>query len=94
MNIIAANHIIHYTRPWNPAKERQATDRVHRIGQTRPVHVYLPIARRFDKKYQSVEERLDELLGEKEALMEDVLVPKAGWNITAENLVGCIENHE
>jgi superfamily II DNA or RNA helicase len=89
LNITAANHIIHYTRPWNPAKERQATDRVHRIGQTSPVHVYLPIV---GFEFKTVEARLDELLSEKASLMEDVLVRKADWNITAENLVDCIEN--
>lgn len=42
LNITAANHVIHMERHWNPAKEDQATDRVYRIGQTRPVTVYLP----------------------------------------------------
>jgi superfamily II DNA or RNA helicase len=42
LNIVAANHVIHLERHWNPAKEDQATDRVYRIGQTRPVTVYLP----------------------------------------------------
>jgi len=37
LNITAANHVPHYTRPWHPAKENQATDRVHRIKQKRPV---------------------------------------------------------
>lgn len=32
-NITAANHVIHLSRCWNPAKEDQATDRVYRIGQ-------------------------------------------------------------
>ena len=43
LNIVAANHVIHLERHWNPAKEDQATDRVYRIGQTRPVKVYLPV---------------------------------------------------
>jgi hypothetical protein len=42
LNIVAANHVIHLERHWNPAKEDQATDRAYRIGQTRPVTVYLP----------------------------------------------------
>lgn len=42
LNITAANHVIHLERHWNPAKEDQATDRVYRIGQKRPVTVYLP----------------------------------------------------
>ncbi|KYH32692.1 hypothetical protein MOMUL_12940 [Moorella mulderi DSM 14980] len=31
--ITAANHVIHLSRMWNPAKEDQATNRVYRIGQ-------------------------------------------------------------
>ncbi|MGY2437988.1 helicase-related protein, partial [Escherichia coli] len=42
VNIQEANHVIHYTRTWNPAKEDQATDRAYRIGQTREVSVYCP----------------------------------------------------
>jgi hypothetical protein len=44
LNITAANHVIHLERHWNSAKEDQATDRVYRIGQTKDVHVYIPIA--------------------------------------------------
>jgi SNF2 family DNA or RNA helicase len=43
LNIVAANHVIHLERHWNPAKEDQATDRAYRIGQTKPVTVYLPL---------------------------------------------------
>ncbi|MCE3222825.1 MAG: hypothetical protein K0S58_1005 [Nitrospira sp.] len=43
VNIQAANHVIHFTRTWNPAKEDQATDRAYRIGQTRDVYVYYPV---------------------------------------------------
>jgi hypothetical protein len=42
LNIVAANHVVHLERHWNPAKEDQATDRVYRIGQDKPVSVYLP----------------------------------------------------
>ena len=41
--LLEANHVIHYSRWWNPAKEDQASDRVYRIGQNRPGHIYLPI---------------------------------------------------
>lgn len=43
VNIQAANHVIHFTRTWNPAKEDQATDRAYRIGQTKDVYVYYPV---------------------------------------------------
>ena len=42
VNIQQANHVIHFTRAWNPAKEDQATDRAYRIGQEKEVTVYAP----------------------------------------------------
>lgn len=43
LNITAANHVIHYTREWNPAVENQATDRAYRRGQEKDVYVYYPV---------------------------------------------------
>ena len=40
LNLTRADHVIHFDRWWNPAVEDQATDRAHRIGQTRPVQVH------------------------------------------------------
>jgi len=40
LNLTAADAVIHYDPWWNPAVERQATDRAHRIGQDKPVFVY------------------------------------------------------
>ena len=40
VNVQKANHVIHFTRCWNPAKEDQATDRAYRIGQTKDVCLY------------------------------------------------------
>ena len=40
LNLTRADHVIHVDRWWNPAVEDQATDRAHRIGQTRPVQVH------------------------------------------------------
>jgi len=44
LNVVAANHVIHYSRHWNPAKEAQATDRAYRIGQNKDVKIYYPIS--------------------------------------------------
>jgi superfamily II DNA or RNA helicase len=89
LNITAANHVIHYTRPWNPAKENQATDRVHRIGQDKLVKVYYPIAR--DERFVTVEARLDELIKAKENLARDVLRPSSELAVKPEELLDCLD---
>ena len=71
LNIQAANHVIHYTRTWNPAKEDQATDRAHRIGQDKDVFVYCPIV--IDPSFKTFEKKLDELLERKRDLSRDML---------------------
>ena len=71
MNIQGANHVIHYTRTWNPAKEDQATDRAYRIGQTKDVFVYYPVVRAQD--FSTFDVRLDQLLEQKRALAGDML---------------------
>jgi SNF2 family DNA or RNA helicase len=71
VNVQAANHVIHFTRPWNPAKEDQATDRAYRIGQTKPVHVYCPTV--CGNGFESFDQRIDQLLGNKRALSRDML---------------------
>jgi HJR/Mrr/RecB family endonuclease len=73
LNITGANHVVHYSRHWNPAKEDQATDRVYRIGQTRPVHVYYPMA--VTDGFKAFDVILDELLRTKRALSAGVLFP-------------------
>ena len=71
VNIQAANHVIHFTRTWNPAKEDQATARAYRIGQTRTVTVYYPGV--VSEKFPSFDVRLDTLLGKKRVLAADML---------------------
>jgi hypothetical protein len=75
LTIVEANHVIHYGRWWNPAKESQATDRVYRIGQTRPVHVYYPVAIHPQKEFPTFDEKLDELLARRKKLAADFLAP-------------------
>lgn len=82
LNVVGANHVIHYTRHWNPAKEEQATDRAYRIGQTRDVTVYYPMAV-FPESFQnekgerqkSFDEILDVLLTRKKSLASSTLFP-------------------
>lgn len=76
LTITSANHVIHYTRWWNPAVENQATDRVYRIGQTKDVFVYQIIT--TDTKTfpeGTVEEIMDRMLAEKSDLAKNVIIP-------------------
>ena len=68
LNIVAANHVIHLERHWNPAKEDQATDRAYRIGQTRAVTVYLPAARHPNAERRSFDDVLHGLIEKKRGL--------------------------
>jgi superfamily II DNA or RNA helicase len=62
LNLTSADTVIHYDPWWNPALEDQASDRAHRIGQTKSVFVYKLIAA------DTVEERIVELQERKAAL--------------------------
>lgn len=73
VNIQKANHVIHYTRSWNPAKEDQATDRAYRIGQDKEVYVYYPSIAATD--FETFEIKLDKLLSSKRSLADDMLKP-------------------
>ncbi|MGI9214085.1 MAG: DEAD/DEAH box helicase [Methylococcaceae bacterium] len=70
VNIQAANHVIHYSRTWNPAKEDQATDRAYRIGQTKDVIVYYPV---ITAEFVTFDMKLDNLLSWKRNLSDDML---------------------
>lgn len=67
IDLTAASIVIHYDRWWNAARENQATDRVHRIGQTRGVLVYKLMTA------NSIEERIDHIISHKSQLFEDVI---------------------
>ncbi|MEU2389469.1 DEAD/DEAH box helicase [Streptomyces sp. NPDC007369] len=67
LNLTRADHVVHYDRWWNPAVEAQATDRAHRIGQTRTVQVHRMIAE------GTVEDRIAALLEAKKGLADAVL---------------------
>ncbi|MEJ8848588.1 SNF2-related protein [Variovorax rhizosphaerae] len=71
VNIQKANHVIHFTRTWNPAKEDQATDRAYRIGQEKDVHVYYPVVVADD--FMTFDVKLDKLLERRRALSADML---------------------
>lgn len=58
LNLTAADVVIHYDPWWNPSVEEQATDRAHRIGQTKKVFVYKFIAEgTIEERMQALQER-------------------------------------
>jgi hypothetical protein len=74
LTLTRANHVIHLARWWNPAVEDQCTGRVLRIGQERPVKVYLPLAV-LPGDRASFDDNLHALLERKRRLMRDALLP-------------------
>ena len=85
LNITEANHVIHYSRWWNPAKEDQASDRVYRIGQKRPVHIYLPMA--THPQFQTFDVILHELLERKRQLSQGTLFPTEQAEVTSKEIL-------
>ena len=86
LNLTAADTVIHLDPWWNPAVERQATDRAHRIGQDQPVFVYKLVVE------GSIEERMLALQARKAALAEGVLGHDAAAapKFSAEDLQGLL----
>ncbi|KAB8030815.1 DEAD/DEAH box helicase [Fluviispira multicolorata] len=64
IDLTSASVVIHFDRWWNAAKENQATDRIHRIGQTRNVQVYKLVTR------GTLEERIDDIISRKRMIFE------------------------
>lgn len=79
LNLTAADTVVHFDPWWNPAAEAQATDRAHRIGQTRPVTVYRLLTR------GTVEEKVVRLQAKKRelasAIDENGVGDAAGWSM-------------
>lgn len=84
LNVTKANHVIHYSRHWNPAKESQATDRVYRIGQEKDVYVYYPMA--TSKNFTSFDVTLDNLLVRKNTLAASTIFPTERIEVKQEEL--------
>ena len=73
LNLIGADTVIHFDPWWNPAVEDQATDRTHRIGQTRVVTSYKLVAR------DTVEEKILQLQQRKRDITRAALGDDAGF---------------
>ncbi|CAI8052482.1 Transcription termination factor 2 [Geodia barretti] len=84
LNLVGGNHVFMLDLHWNPAVELQATDRAHRMGQTRNVHVHRFVCR------GTVEEKIQLLQTKKLQLSASVLSgasrPKQGNRLTLQDL--------
>ena len=67
LNLTAANHVIHFDRWWNPAVEKQASDRSFRIGQKKNVMIYKFLCK------GTLEENIDAMITDKEKLTDDII---------------------
>lgn len=67
VDLVAASVVIHYDRWWNAAKEDQATDRVHRIGQKRGVQVFKLVT------VGTLEEKISAIIEKKRNLMDSIV---------------------
>ncbi len=88
LNLTAADTVIHYDPWWNPAVEKQATDRAHRIGQDKPVFVYKLLTK------DTVEEKILNLQNKKQQLADAIYLQKDNQEavtFTQDDLVQLLE---
>ena len=77
LTLTAANHVVHFDRWWNPAVEKQASDRAYRIGQKRNVLIHKFVTP------GTLEERIDEMIKAKQGLA-DALFADGGEKLVTE----------
>ena len=75
LNLVAANHVVHLQRWWNPAVEDQCNDRAYRIRQERDVHIYTPVSKHPVEAIPSSDLVLDGILTQKRTLANSLFVP-------------------
>ncbi|HHB75296.1 MAG TPA: DEAD/DEAH box helicase [Desulfobulbus sp.] len=88
IDLTGAQVVIHYDRWWNPAKEEQATARVHRMGQQHPVQVYKLVT------VGTLEEKIHGLIAKKKNLANELIGEDEGSvlkNISREELAGLFQ---
>lgn len=87
LNLTAADVVIHVDPWWNPAVEKQATDRAYRIGQDKPVFVYKLIT------VGTVEEKILSMQNKKAELLDGIFDSERAhdFSLTAEDLNALFE---
>ena len=86
LNITAANHVIHYSRQWNPALEMQASARAYRNGQKKGVNIYYPFY------VNSIEETIDNRLRQKMELSDSVIDVTSDKENELEHIYNLLKN--
>ena len=87
LNLAGADMVIHYDPWWNLSVENQATDRTHRIGQTKKVQVYKLITK------NSIEEKIYDLQQRKKELIDNMLSTDTKFinKLSKEDIMGLFE---
>ncbi len=88
IDLTGAQVVIHYDRWWNPAKEEQATARVHRMGQKYPVQVYKLVTA------GTLEEKIHGMIEKKRAIAADLIAEDDGSvlkTLSREELAGLFQ---
>jgi len=87
INLTSADMVIHYDPWWNLSVENQATDRTHRIGQTKKVQVYKLITK------NSIEEKIYDLQQRKKELIDNMLSTDTKFinKLSKEDIMGLFE---
>jgi len=88
LNLTAADYVIHMDPWWNPAVEDQASDRAHRIGQTRPVTIYRLVTQ------NTIEEKIVQLHHQKRDLADSLLQgTDSAHKLTANDLIALLKQN-
>ena len=87
LNLTGADVVIHYDPWWNQAVQNQATDRAHRIGQTKKVTVYKLIAK------NTIEEKIQKLQETKQDLADQIISGETGQlaGMSREDILALLE---
>jgi superfamily II DNA or RNA helicase len=75
LTLTAATHVVHLSRWWNPAVEEQCNDRIHRIGQRKPVTIHIPMSVHTGYREHSFDCLLHSLMQRKRKLASSALWP-------------------
>lgn len=75
ITMIAATHIIHLSRWWNPAVEEQCNDRIYRIGQDMDCTIHIPLAVHPHHREATFDCILNDIMIRKRKLFRDILMP-------------------